>query len=391
MFLVYAMSFTAAISMNTLGPVLSIYAHDYVGATVEEVGIIISICAIASMFSKFISGFYCHGMRGLYLMVGGLLLAAACPIVMILSPTPQTMIISSAIWGFSTALTWPSMLTFVVLLTTNPQHVREAISNYSLSTSIGMFIAPLIDSIGIVTIGMRNTLILTAIILIISFLLGSMLIHSRADLSQNLSKEGGGRPSLRAIPHIFANRSFRFVAIALVTMAFVYSTVLAYGTLYAENSFHVGEGEVPLLYFGYYGVLMVTRLLVRRSTKIVSDEKIMVLSLANCTIATLLLVLSSNYITFALVFSILGASHALLFPVGAIILAESTAQDLLPLANAVYAITWDFGNILGPSMTAPLVTSYTYREALVTTSFVSALGLVTMTLLRRRWKTLKDN
>ena len=66
---------------------------------------------------------------------------------------------------------------------------------------------------------------------------------------------------------------------------------------------------------------------------------------------------------FALFFFILGISHGVIFPVGAMILADNISRKLLAIANALYTTSWDTGSTLGPIVTAPLVAQYTYREA----------------------------
>ena len=389
--LIYAMTFMAGVSGNMLGSVISIYARDYVSATIEEVGLIISVFSMTSIPSKVLAGFLGSGKRILYISVVGMLISTFCPLGMALLQTPLMLITFRAIQGFGSAMVWPSMLTLVGLLAKGSRR-NQQISNYSFVVSVGMFAAPSIGSVGIALIGMRNTFFLSAIVSVVSVFAGMGLIYLRKSLFEDVEDEKGDKVQ-GAVSSILRNRAFLNALMVLVSQSFAYGTILAYGTLYVKDAYQVSDSEVALIFLGYNGVLMLSRLALGKILKLVSKEKCMLLCLVSLTLILPLLTLSSSYVMFVLIFSLLGISHGILFPVGAMILIENVPRNILPVANALFTTGFDIGATIGPVAAAPVVARYTNRESILVAAIVPAivLGIEAVTGKRSRKETVTSS
>ncbi|MHA2406167.1 MAG: MFS transporter [Candidatus Hermodarchaeia archaeon] len=381
--LISAVSLTSAMSGNILGPVMALYARDYAGATTAEIGLIVSIFSTTSLPSKLLTGVYSRGVGILYIPVVGILVSALCPLGMTLFPSPSMLIVFRAIQGFCNAMIWPSTLTMVALMVTD-QRRDQVISSYTSAISIGMFAGPLIGSLSIATMGMHNTFLLSAGISMVSFLLGVALLRFRHRIFSSLEGKEGDGELTGSISHVIKNRSFWSAASVLIALSFVVGILQAYGTLHAKDVYQVRDAEIALVFFGYNGVAMVARLLLGRLLTVATKERILGFSLVNLGIMLFLLVPNSTFPLFTLWFSLLGVSHGVIFPVGAMVLAEHLPRGFLSIANALYTTAWDVGATLGPLVTASLVVQYTYRESLIVAAITPLFVFVASILLRRK-------
>jgi MFS family permease len=383
--LISAVSLTSAMAGNILGPVVALYARDYVGATAAEVGLIVSIFSSTSLPSKLLTGVYSRGIGILYIPVAGILVSTLCPIGMILFPSSGMLMVFRAIQGFCNAMIWPSTLTMVALMVKD-QRRDQAISRYTSAISIGMFAGPLVGSLSISIMGMRNTFLLSAGVSMISFLLGLMLLRFRTRIVTTLNDNEENGKLAGSFSHVVTSRSFWSAASVLIGLSFVFGILQAYGTLHAKDIYQVPDAEIALVFFGYNGVAMIARILLGRLLAITTKERILGFSLVNLAIMLFLLVSNSSFPLFTLWFSLLGVSHGVIFPVGAMVLAEQLPRGFLSGANALYTTAWDIGATLGPLVTASLVVQYTYRESLIVASIMPLLVFAAFILLCRKIK-----
>lgn len=150
------MSLMASTASLILNPIISVYARDYINATVAEIGLIVSVFFIVSIFFKPIVGLYCQGMRTLYALWIGLALMTFPTIELALVESPIVFGVLRIIQGIGNSMLWAPAMTLVTLTSTRESRERD-ISNYSFLVSVGMSLGPALGSMGVATLGMRNT------------------------------------------------------------------------------------------------------------------------------------------------------------------------------------------------------------------------------------------
>ena len=367
--LISAMSLIAAVSNMILNPIISVYARDYINATVAEIGLIVASFFIVSIFSKQIVGLYCQGERPLYALLIGLALMAFPTIGMALIKSPIVFGVLRAFQGIGNSMFWAPAMTFVALTSAKERHDRE-IGKYSFIISVGMSLGPALGSISVSTLGMRNSFFLASAIALVGFLLGIVLVRHRELFRGYGDGEGF---SLRELPRIFSGYSFRTAFTAYISSSFIYGILVAYGTLYFKDAFNVLNEEVAFLFFGYNLAVMFSRFSLIKLVQITSKRNILLFGLANYVAMLLTMGLSDSFLLFVGAFCLLGVSHGLIYPAGILTIAEATERRDLAFANSIYLTGWDVGNALGPLVSAPFATNYGTKTAL----FVALLSPIT--------------
>jgi MFS family permease len=373
-----------------INSVISIYAREYVGATVAEVGLIFAAWSILSMFAKPIVGRYFYGTRLLYAPAAASILLSASAIGMALSPTPLFLALFRVFQGLGNSLLWGPTVTLVALSAPDKDRDRM-IGRYTLATSVGLTLGPVIASANVAFLGMRSTFFSAAGMAGISLLLGWALIQQKEKFRDRLGGDGDSNLSLRDIKKTLSMDSFRMAFSAYLVTAFCYGILLAYGTLQARDAFMVSEGQVVLLIFGYNFIVMLGRLLLIRILGRVRKEMILVIGLINGICMLTVMTLSDSYILFFLAFCLLGLSHGIVYPAGTMMIAESTDRNGLSLTNSIYMVGWDIGNTLGPTVSAPIAQSFGTEASFIIAivGVICVLSSVTLALGRNNKKKVR--
>jgi MFS family permease len=367
-----------------LNSVIAIYAREYVGATVAEVGVIFAAWSILSIFAKPIVGRYFYGTRLLYAPAAASILLTASAIGMAFSPTPLVLALFRLVQGLGSSLLWVPTVTLVTLLA--PEGDRDkTIGKYALGTSVGMVLGPAIASANVNFLGMRSTFFSAAGTAVVSLLLGLALIRKGGAFRDRLSGDRDSNLYLRDIPKIFSMNSFRRAFLAWFATASIYGIVTAYGTLHAREAFMVSEGQVALIIFGYNFIVVLGRLLLVRILGRVGKEMLLVLGLVSGICMLVVMALSESYLLFFLAFCLTAISHGVVYPAGTMMIAESTDRSGLSLTNSIYMVGWDVGNTLGPMVSAPIAQSFgTEASFIIAIVIVVACTLPSVRLLPRK-------
>jgi len=240
------MGFSISASNLMLNPIISVYARDYAGATMAEVGIIVSAFSIISMFSSPMIGFYV-GVRKIFLMpILGLFLMVISPLGMAFVSTPLSLAFFRLIQGLGNAMIWAPCMTLVILISSDARR-NENIGRYTTVTSLGMTIGPTIGTLGNSILGIRNTFLLASVMALVGFLYSSKLIQRKNSLLSynNGVPESKPRFSSSSLREILSNKTIKITFTAYLAVCYVYNILVAYGTIYAKDTLKIGENYIP--------------------------------------------------------------------------------------------------------------------------------------------------
>jgi predicted MFS family arabinose efflux permease len=263
--------------------------------------------------------------------------------------------------GLGNAMIWAPALTLVVLTSSNAKR-NQNISLYTTITSVGMTLGPTIGTLSNAILGMRNTFFLATGMALIGVPLSSRLLQKRKSIFSSDYDNPKSNPkfSLNSLREIFSQKTVAVAFAGYVAISYVYSILIAYGTIYAKDSLEINQNLIPLLFVGFNVVVLIARFFLGTLIKHVDKKRIITLSLLNTVLMIILLTLG-NQLMFVLGFTLLGISHGLIYPTGAMLVAEATDIKKLNVANAFYMTMWDIGAFTGPT----------------TCSFIVAFGLQT--------------
>lgn len=306
------------------------------------------------------------------------------PSGMVLLNTPASMAFFRMIQGLGNAMIWAPNLTLIVLSSSNIRRDRN-ISWYTTITSIGMTLGPTIGTLSNSILGMRNTFFLATGVALIGVLSGLFLFQKRNSLlsSDYDAPESNPKLSLNSLREIFSEKTIAVAFTGYLAISYVYSVLIAYGTIYARDILRINENLIPLLFVGFNTVVLIARFSLGRLVKYLGKRQIIVIALFNA-ICMITLLTVGNQQLFVLGFTLLGLSHGLIYPTGAMLVAEATDQKKLNITNAFYMTMWDVGSFTGPTTTS-LIVAFSIQTALVSSIIVplTVVGL-NLTLWRKK-------
>ena len=129
------------------------------------------------------------------------------------------------------------------------------------------------------------------------------------------------------------------------------------------------------MFVGYNIVVLATRFLLGRIIEHVGKKKTLIIAVLNSICMVTLLSLGNPTI-FIISFSLLGISLGLVYPTGAMLLAEAVDQTNLNLANSLYLTMWDIGCFIGPFTSSFIVIALGIPVALVTSTILPLIILI---------------
>ncbi len=373
-----AIGFTVATSNLLLNPIISIYSTQFAGATLQEAGLIVSAFSITSLITRPLIGFYIGGKKMVFMPILGLFLMVVAPSGMVLLNTPVSMAFFRMIQGLGNAMIWAPALTLIVLSSSNTRRDRN-ISWYTTITSIGLALGPTIGTLSNSIVGMRNTFFLATGVALMGVPLSFILFQKRNSLLSSDYDAPNSNPklSLSGLRGIFSDKAIAVAFTGYLAISYVYSILIAYGTIYARDILRINANLIPLLFVGFNIVVLFTRFSLGRLVKYLDKRQIIVSALFN-TVCMITLLTFGNQQLFVLGFTLLGISHGLIYPTGAMLVAEATDQKKLNITNAFYMTMWDVGSFAGPT-TSSLVVAFSIQTALVA-SIIVPLTIVGLNL-----------
>ena len=375
------LNFAALVFMSTiflLNPILPIYLYRDLGASEQEVGLIIPLTFLVSAFLRIPCSMLIRR-NILQILLFGLGLNAASIAGYGLSWNPSSFSIFRAIHGISTAVSLVVFLTAVEFLA-NPGELEKAVAGYTASLALGFWLGPLIGVFLRGLTELRIVLLATALIAAIPVVVVILLLRDLRGAGEAWKLEVE-RQSIKLV----LKRPNILLALTYLSFSLAAGAVTAYGPLKAKLFFRLEDQLVILLFLSYYVTAFVARIILLKSplSARLGLGNLTRIALASSILGVLLIGLAEDLPSFSLGLTLTGFAHGLVFPLTASAVAQATPRKQRVLGNSLHLTAFDLGSLLGSTLVAILLAYTGLSNALALTCIFPALGMVPASLSSR--------
>jgi DHA1 family multidrug resistance protein-like MFS transporter len=373
--------FFAVSSFSLISPILSLFAKDYIKATIVEIGIITSAFFVASASVKIPLGILGGGNRTPIIFASSLLLLVVLPFSYTVVSSPLGLALVRIIHGIAFTLAVTVSLSLAPLTVSGIIRNR-AVATYSILAGTGLVSGSAIGTLSIAVGELKSVFYVASALAMPGFLLGFAFTRRLYSIeSRWLLLEQPVKLNLRRkVSHVISEKKFLASFFACLAYFFVFGTVLAYAPIYATQRLQLPYVSVTTIFFGCYLTTTLTRLpLNRLVSKLKSRKEVLILSAQLLSVILALVIsLSTHSVFFALAIVFLGIGQGIVYPVGAIMASESAYPSDHVLASSLYLVAWDLGLALGPALTSKIAATSGVLAAIATSSILPAISALTM-------------
>jgi MFS family permease len=271
--------------------------------------------------------------------------------------------------GIAFGLFGPTMQSLVADLAT-PDNRRIFVAWYTVSASAGMFVGPLMCSILLQFITMRDIFLVTLGITLVELVVGILVVknpsHSRAEtglIGKHLS-------------NIIFNRNILCSSIAILSYFFVDSCVMTFFPIMALDVYGLSPPFVSSIFVLRNLVLLVSRtFVVTRLVGKFSEKKMLIASLS-LPLSLALSFIFPGYMTLSVLIVLTGVSLGIVFTMGAMIVAESASSSERGLANSIYFSAMNVGSMISPTIMGMLANILGVTMIFPIAALVPIIGLL---------------
>ncbi len=377
--LIFTTSFFTLLAYNMQTPTLSLFAVE-LGATLFQVGLISSVGAVVRLISRIPIGLLSDrfGRRPLFRF------GVVCPVISLLllylSGSPSQ-IMGSLILN---ALGLTIAFTVAVAMAVETYHSPSGtgITIFALASSISGFIAPVICSALLITMPIRFTYLVGAII-------GSIAIAC----SIALPSRRGVRSSFdigKSLKNVIGERAIQLVSLLQISFTVSQVAIFTYFPLKASFEMGLSPSEITLLVSMYNLGMTLIRFPLPRIFERVSERKLIALAFLDYTLAMLAIPSAKSSIVLAVLICIAGIAHGIMFPAMSLYVSNSADKRDLGLANAVFGFAGDAVGIVAPIVLSFIIVLLGYDGLYYVVSvFDLAAALLMIILISRHRNGLK--
>lgn len=382
--------FFAVSSFSLISPILSMYAKDFINASIIEIGIITSIFFIASSSIKLPLGILGGGRRTPLLFSISLFFLMSVPFTYVLVDSWIGLALIRLIHGIAFALV--ITISFILIPLTVREHLRhQAIATSSVLAGIGLLTGSGVGTLIVAFGDLRYVFYLASILGVPGFIFGSVFSYRLYSIESRwilLFDKGRGLDLREKLVSVISNKAFLVSFFACFSYFFVLGTVLAYAPLHVKYGLGLPYYIVTAMFFGLYITTTLTRLSLGKliSNRIMSKGSLVLLAVLLSIILIAIAVLSNYSYLFILGIILFGISQGIILPVGAMVVSESVRPTEHVLANSFYLVAWDIGFALGPVLTSSIANTLGILTALGASTLLPAISVILILFTKRTLK-----
>ena len=372
--LLYSTAFLLTVSSQLVTPILPVYLHEVLKASKQEVGLIISLAAIASALSRIPSSFWGMRRNAIRMLIFSVTLNSIALFGYAVSIDPWMLAFFRILHGVSFALNYTLMLSLASLIV-RPDRAHSSITAYTSSLAMGLWIGPAIGVMLSSMISLRLLMLSAALISLTAIISGILFLRTKPELWGDIYYSKAG--IIETLESLL-RRPIMIPTLIYLLYSTVIGALLAYGPLKAKIYFGIPDYLIILIFTIYYLIVFLLRTTLSRSAHGILNVRLLYLALSSCAIGILTAGLSQSTALFVVGVYLVAVAHGLTFPLTALIVAHIIPVSLRIIGNALYLTSWDIGNLLGPVLVALLLslTNLSIALALISLSAVLALFLV---------------
>lgn len=289
--------------------------------------------------------------------------------------SPLTIWVLSAAAGFVLGFLMPNVITSASLLP--DRRARERLLNiYTLSLSISLILGPAIESLILKYYGLRESFLF--------FTVFPILALAIAPFVKFPPEESAEDSAAVSTSTVVSNPGFIAAVLNIATYNVVFSFLMAFGGIYARDSFGINYSMVEVL----FSLFFVTSFLGRLYLSIRPAERLWpyMASAVTMTVAgILLIVLTNNPLIYAAALLILGIPHGTTYPLSVVSISRAFKPQHRNAANSLF---FSFMMLIG--IVTPTITGYIADLIGIRSTFIVLIPpvLVALFFLRKYVKSV---
>ncbi|RLF99051.1 MAG: hypothetical protein DRN47_04380 [Candidatus Wolframiiraptor sp.] len=364
-------TFLLTVSFQLILPILPVYLYAVLGASKQEVGVIIALAAIASALTRIPSSILVMRENALKILVFGIGLNTAALLGYTLSVSPWMLAFFRILHGASFALNYTLMLSLASLIV-RPDRACRSITSYTASLAMGLWVGPAAGVLLSSFLDLRMLMLSATLISLAPVFLGSIFVKSRPRFWEDVYYSKMRVDVFKALlkkPLLLPTALYLFYSM-------VVGALLAYAPLKAKVSFGLSDQLIIFIFTGYYFITFLLRTILSRSTLQLGNIRLLRLAMASCALGIFVAGLAPTLWLFVMGIYLVAIAHGLTFPLTAMITAHVIPPNFRIIGNSIYLTSWDIGNLFGPIIVASILYVAPLPIALAFTSVFAAIALL---------------
>lgn len=340
-FPIFAVGLSISLGMSIGGTLFSMYATLYFNASNATIGLLASVSTLVSLLIALPSGVLSDKFGRKPMIILGLTASLVGVAILFLASSIRMLFMAQIVMGFSWPIFGPSVQALVADLA-SPANSGKAVGLYLLGPSIGMFSGPLIASLLLKFVSIRDTYLYSLIIVLLSLILAFWIKPAR------YTSQRPSRVPLGNFWETIKSKSVIATSLASASFFFLNSSVMTFYPIYALEEYNADPAMVAAVFSLRNLALMLVRILaVTRLASRIGEKRLIVAALMAST-SVALLSLTQSWRQSAIFITLTGVGHGIIFPMGAMIIAESTSSQERGTANSIYFLFINATGTLSP-------------------------------------------
>ncbi len=282
--------------------------------------------------------------------------------------TPLTIWLLSAIAGFTLGFLMPNIITSASLLP--DRRARERLLNiYTLSLSISLILGPAIESLILRYYSLRESFLFFTAFPVLALAIAPFIKFPEEESND----------SLITVNNVLSNPGFLTAVLNIATYNVVFSFLMAFGGIYAKDSFGLSYSMVETL----FSLFFITSFLGRLYLSIKPAERLwpfMNTAVLLTIIGVAMIGLINNPLIYIIALLLLGIPHGTTYPLSVVAISRAFKPQHRNMANSLF---FSFMMLIG--IVTPTVTGYIADLIGIRSTFIVLIlpVVITLILLRR--------
>ncbi|MEM2871448.1 MAG: MFS transporter, partial [Candidatus Caldarchaeum sp.] len=256
-------------------------------------------------------------------------------------------------------------------------NLLRAIQRYTTFLAVGLTVGPIVGTVLVWIVGIRDTILASSLMGLGAFLTG--LRAARQTLNEPTQDYSG--TSANALVKQLKDRVLASTSLAYLSYNIAYGGVLAFSPLIARREVGLSESMVTVMFFLYYVSALSARSTMSTLISRMKVQTVYVSILLISAVGAVFIAASRNPFVFASGYVLMAVAHGLSFPLSSLIIARRFENSSLRLtANSVLMSMWDTGMMLGPVVCSASLVFVPLDQVLLPMTVFPLAGILMMTM-----------
>jgi len=361
-----------ATAVNVGFSLISMYAELYFHAPKIYIGLLSSIRAFATLLMAVPLGILSDRWGRKPVVTLSLLLGLTSLTTLFVAQDISMLAVSTLAGGVMWAAFGPSMQALIADIS-SPANAGKLVGLYTIAPSVGMFLAPMIGSLLLGLMTMRDIFLLASMISIIA--VGLCVVGIKAP-RRSFSTTG----TLEGLWNVVKNRAVVTMCFAISTFFFLNEPVYTFYPVYALETLHLQPAVISAVLTARSLAMVLSRVISVANIVDKVGEKKMILTALSSLSTLVLMLFARDSITSAILLILTGAVHGIIYPMGAMMVAKTTTVKEKGVANAFYMMLTNTATAIGPMVAGAMTNFLGLAEIFALLPIFTTIGAI-MTLL----------